>query len=90
MFTILYSSRFAKRYKKLPSKIQDILEVKEAVFRENPFDSRLKTHKLRGIFSNYWSFSVDYSYRVIFAFVDKEMVKFLTVGDHDIYDEFLS
>ena len=40
--------RFIKSYKKLHKEIQEKAKVKEAVFRKNPFDKRLKTHKLSG------------------------------------------
>ncbi|HHT9112639.1 MAG: hypothetical protein HZA47_07550 [Planctomycetes bacterium] len=35
---------------------------KEFVFRKNPFDKRLKTHKLSGKEKEAWAFWVDYSY----------------------------
>ena len=41
--------------------------VKEAVFRKNPFDKRLKTHKLSGKEKEPWAFWVDYSYRLGFV-----------------------
>lgn len=43
---IIYSSKFAREYKKLPNSIKDVAEEQEKIFRENPFDPRLKTHKL--------------------------------------------
>jgi len=59
-------------------------EKKENVFRVNPFDSRLKTHKLHGQLKNQWSFSIDGKYRIIFEFEESDII-FLDVGDHDIY-----
>ena len=59
--------RFIKSYKKLHKIIQEKAKVKEAVFRKNPFDKRLKTHKLLGKEKESWAFWVDYSYR--FGFV---------------------
>lgn len=41
---ILYLSKFAREYKKLPKEIQELSEKKEKFFRENPFDKKLKTH----------------------------------------------
>jgi hypothetical protein len=37
---------FERHYKKLPKEIKIKSEEKERIFRENPFDPRLKTHKL--------------------------------------------
>ena len=45
---IVYSSKFLKSFEKLPNDIQDLFRLKEIIFRENPFDFRLGTHKLKG------------------------------------------
>lgn len=82
---ILYLPKFAREYKKLPAKIKDLTEKREKLFRQNPFDPRLKTHKLSGDLSGFWSFSIDYKYRIIFDFASDETVRFYSVGDHDIY-----
>lgn len=83
---IVYSPRFARRYKKLPLEVKDKAEKQESIFRKDPFDKRLKTHKLSGNLSDFWSFSVDYDYRIIFEFGDGSIVYFHTVGTHDIYE----
>ena len=84
--TILYHPKFAREYKRLPERVKDLAEVREKIFRADPFDSRLKTHKLKGPLSGFWSFSVNQKYRIIFDFVGKDTVRFYSVGDHDIYD----
>lgn len=82
---ILYSSKFAKEYKKLPDDIKGIAEKKEAVFRSDPFNPKLKTHKLKGKFRNYYSFSLTYSYRIVFRFLTKNKVLFVDCGNHSVY-----
>lgn len=82
---IHYSNKFAKAYKKLPEEVKDIAEKKEEIFREDPFDSRLKTHKLKGELSNFYSFSVSYHWRVVFHFEDEETIVFDAVGTHAVY-----
>jgi len=83
---IIYSTKFAREYKKLPTEIKKIAEHNEPIFRANPFDSRLKTHKLKGKFSEFLSFSIGHKYRIIFEFSeDKKTIYFLSAGDHDIY-----
>lgn len=85
---IIYSPKFAREYKKLPTNIKDIAEKQETIFRENPFDSRLKTHKLciKGKLNEFSSFSIGYKYRIIFEFIeDKQTAYFHSVGTHDIY-----
>lgn len=83
---IVYSTKFSREYKKLSKNIKDTAEQQEKIFRANPFDQRLKTHKLNGKFSEFLSFSVGYKYRIIFEFSkDKKTAYFHSVGDHDIY-----
>lgn len=82
---ILYSPRFIKAYKKLSNEIKDKFEEKENLIIEDIFNSKLKTHKLNGELSNYWSFSIDYKIRVIFTFQDANTIRLEVVGGHDIY-----
>jgi len=82
---IEYSPRFEQLYKKLPSKVKTIAEDKEIIFRKNPFDKRLKTHKLKGSLRNYWAFWLNYKYRIIFSFEEDDIVRFHAVGTHTIY-----
>ena len=82
---IYYSSKFAKEYKRLPNKVKILAEKKEVIFRKDPFDKRLKTHKLSGRLRDYYSFSIDYQYRIIFEFAEKGIVWFHSIGTHEIY-----
>jgi len=82
---IYYSSKFAKEYKRLPKKVKLLAEKKEVIFRKNPFEATLKTHKLSGKLKDYYSFSVDYQTRIIFEIRDKNTVWFHSVGTHEIY-----
>lgn len=82
---IYYSSKFESSYKRLPRKIKILAEKKETIFRKNPFDPRLKTHKLTGRLKDFWSLSIDYSYRIVFEFRDKNVIWFHSVGTHEVY-----
>jgi toxin HigB-1 len=84
---ILYSPQFARKYKKLPSTVKQQAIKQEKIFRKNPRDKRLKTHKLKGRLSKFWSFSIGYKYRIIFEFKKSDKVYFHTIGDHRIYEE---
>jgi len=83
---ILYLPKFARQYRKLPENIKDLAEVKEKIFRQNPHDPKLKMHKLHGELRDFWSFSLDRRYRIIFDFIGKNTARFYSVGDHDIYE----
>ena len=59
---------------------------------ENPFNAKLKTHKLKGDLKAYWACSINYDLRLIFQFtqaMDKdtanpvEAILLSTIGTHD-------
>jgi len=81
---IRYHSRFKRSYKKLSLQIKLRAEIKEKIFRENPFHPNLDTHKLHGRLKNQWSFSIDRELRILFEFDNSDVI-FLDVGDHEIY-----
>ena len=82
---IKVSPLFEKHYKKLQKKIKEKAKEKEKIFRENPFDSRLNTHKLHGKDKDCWAFWIDYKYRIKFIFLSDNEVLFLYIGPHNIY-----
>lgn len=84
---IYFSSKFGREYKKLPREVKESAEEEE-LFRINPFNQTLRTHKLTGKLKDYWSFSINSKYRIIFEFVKEDTVWFHSVGSHRIY-EFL-
>lgn len=85
--TIFLTSKFKKAHKRLPKQIKEKAKEKEKIFRENPFNPQLKTHRLHGKYKDFWSFSVDESYRIMFQFLDvtKTNVAFINIGTHEIY-----
>jgi len=79
------TAKFNRNYKKLPQEIKEKAKKKEIIFRNNPFDPRLKTHKLHGDDKNYWSFSIDYNNRIKFYFSKNNEFLFIDIGTHKIY-----
>jgi len=79
------TTHFIKAYKSLPVEIRLRAKQKERIFRNNPFDSCLKTHKLKGKLKDCWSYSIDYQYRILFRFIDKETILYYDIGTHNIY-----
>jgi addiction module RelE/StbE family toxin len=53
------------------------------IFVHDPYDERLKTHKLSGQLKDLWSFRVEYDLRVIFYFTDDTKAVFVDIGTHD-------
>lgn len=81
---IFYHPRFKESYQTLTIILQRKAERREQIFRANPFDRRLDTHKLHGRLKSKWSFSIDDKYRILFEFNNSEVV-FLDIGDHELY-----
>ncbi|WP_324282521.1 type II toxin-antitoxin system mRNA interferase toxin, RelE/StbE family [Cyanobacterium aponinum UTEX 3221] len=86
MLEISFDESFKRAYKKrikgninLEQKFRNKLEI----FKNNPFDSRLKTHKLSGKLKDLWSFSIEYDQRVVFYFIDLDQIVFIDIGNHD-------
>ena len=82
---ILYSSKFASKYKKLSPEVKLVMRKKQELFFKNPFDPKLKTHKLTGKLKYFWAFSIDNKHRIIFEFLGENVIQLHSVGTHDIY-----
>ena len=58
------------------------------IFRQNPFDARLRTHKIHRLSAHYgktiYSVVVEGDLRVLF-YIEGDIVKTLVVGTHDLY-----
>lgn len=76
---------FKKSFRKLPVIIQNLAIRKDQLFRDDVFDARLKTHKLKGILEGYWSYSINLQYRVLFRFISSHEVLYYDIGTHGIY-----
>lgn len=81
---IEYSPQFKKRLRRIPKEIQEKAIQKEQIFRNDIFDPRLRTHKLKGELNDEYSFSVDYHWRIVFYMVNN-VVRFDTIGTHEVY-----
>jgi addiction module RelE/StbE family toxin len=69
----------SKNDQELKKKFWEAVEL----FSTEPFNTRLRTHKLTGKLEGLLAFSVAFDCRVIFKFIDKNEVLFVDVGDHD-------
>jgi addiction module RelE/StbE family toxin len=83
---VTWDQGFKKIYQK---KVKNNAELKKkfwkamGLFSENPFDPRLRTHKLTGKLEGLWACSVTYDYRIIFRFLSKDEVLLIDIGGHD-------
>lgn len=82
---IRFKPSFVRDFKKLSDEIQGEAFEKIERFKDDENHSKLKVHKLNGKLKNSYSFSVNYSHRIVFEYEEKNVVVFLAIGTHDIY-----
>jgi len=86
MIKIIWDEGFKRKYKKI---IKNNLNLRDKfweltyLFEKEPFDNRLKTHKLTGKLKGLWAFRIDYDCRVVFKFINSNEVLFIDIGGHD-------
>lgn len=82
---IIYSPFFIRKLNRMGNDLQEEVIQKIGLFKDRKNHIILKVHKLHGKFSDRFSFSVNYKFRIAFRYVSKNEVLFLDIGDHDIY-----
>lgn len=85
---IAFAPSFKKSFRKriaLAPAFELIFWNEVALFIENPFNPKLKTHKLSGQLKEYWSFSLGYDCRIVFYFTKDKPKKavFVDIGSHN-------
>jgi len=83
-FDSAFEKQWQKYVKKLTPREQNQLKEKLSIFKENIFDKRLKTHRLKGNLKDYFAFSISYSNRIVFRLLEEDEVLFIEIGSHDI------
>ncbi|HEX8773041.1 MAG TPA: type II toxin-antitoxin system YafQ family toxin [Pyrinomonadaceae bacterium] len=85
MIEIAFSSSFKRAFRKRVqgnAALEARFWERTTLFRNNPFNPSLKTHKLSGQLKDLWSFSIEYNVRVVFSFIEDEKALFLDIGTH--------
>jgi YafQ family addiction module toxin component len=79
--TISYSKNFIKQSKKLDKTIKQHLFERIELFSNNPLDSKLNNHPLKGKYKKYRSINVTGDFRALYL-TQKDIVIFDVVGTH--------
>jgi mRNA-degrading endonuclease YafQ of YafQ-DinJ toxin-antitoxin module len=86
--SILFDAAFDRKFKKyiagLSASQRERFKQKMTLFKEDIFTPNLKTHKLKGNLSDYYSISISYSERLVFKILEDGSVYFIEIGPHDI------
>jgi addiction module RelE/StbE family toxin len=86
LINIVWDQGFKRTYKKKIKNNKDLNQkfwsaIK--IFSKNPFDPRLRTHKLTGKLEGLWAFSCSFDCRVIFKFLGKDEILLIDIGSHN-------
>ena len=85
MIEIFFKATFLKQVNELEKDlVQEVFEKIE-LFKERKNHKILKVHKLHGKLSGRFSFSINYSFRIVFQYNEDGHAVFLDIGDHDLY-----
>lgn len=85
MIEIAFSSSFKRAFKKSVAgnaSLENKFWGRVELFKSDPFDPMLRTHKLSGKLKDLWSFSIEYDLRVVFSFMGQAQVVFIDIGSH--------
>ncbi|MEK7559455.1 MAG: type II toxin-antitoxin system mRNA interferase toxin, RelE/StbE family [Patescibacteria group bacterium] len=77
-----FKKSYRKRIKnnsKLVTKTKDRIEI----YRENPSNSILKDHALKGSGNSIRAFSITGDFRIIYKRISKDHILFLDIGTHN-------
>lgn len=83
-----FKRAFKKNVKRTP-RLQEAIFAALDLLEDDAFAPSLATHKLRGQLAGYWSCSVGYDCRIIFAFTpdpanpNEQEITLLNIGKHD-------
>ena len=86
MLMVFYTPGFIREYDKLPKGLQQEVKERIELFRTDPRHPFLRVHKLKGALRKRWSFSVNYSFRIVFEYDSKNSIALLAVGNHSVYE----
>ena len=77
--------QFRKQFHKTSLDIQVRFKKKLKIFLDNPKHPSLRIHKLKGNLKNFYSLSINESFRAIFVIIKPDIAEFVKIGDHSIY-----
>ena len=83
---IQVSKEFIEQYKKVPVRIQHVVDEKLRLFSKNPTDLSLRNHTLRKPYAGMRSIDITADWRAIYEEItdnpQEPIVYFITVGTH--------
>jgi mRNA-degrading endonuclease YafQ of YafQ-DinJ toxin-antitoxin module len=86
---IIHAPSFLRDLKKFNPTLREEAFVAIEKFQNPGNHKSLKVHKLKGRLRDNYSFSINYSHRIIFQYIDKNTIALLlAAGEHSLYERF--
>lgn len=82
---VFYTPKFLTQLGALDIELQKEALEKISLFKNSKNHKQLKVHKLKGPLAGRYSFSVNYSTRIIFMYENSKTAILLVIGDHEVY-----
>ena len=82
---VYFKPTFIRKLKQLETALRGEAMEKIELFKDEKNHKQLKVHKLKGVLSGRYSFSVNYKTRIVFSYLSKNEAVLLAVGDHEVY-----
>ncbi len=86
--TFKATETFWRKFYALPPAQKQLAREKWEIFKVDPFDPRLGTHKINSLSARMketvWSVVIDYDMRAVFV-IDDDVVTTIDLGSHAIY-----
>lgn len=79
---IRFHKNFEKQYKKLKEGQKKRVQERLVLFLENPFNSVLGNHPLKGKYKGYRSINVAGDLRAVYKFINGQECIFVTIDTH--------
>ena len=82
------TKKFWEQFGTLPARQQALAREKFRVFRNDPFDPRLRTHKIHRLFAAFkrtvHAVVIEGDLRAVF-YIERDIIVSFAIGTHDIY-----
>lgn len=76
------TKNFDKQYSKLNEKTKALFKNRITIFKDNPFDSRLRNHALKGRYLGYRSIDITGDVRALYTVKGNIIIIFGFIGSH--------
>ncbi len=91
MTNLILSPSFKRAFKaviKAKPELKSKIESKLRLLADNPYNTILRTHKLKGKLSGAWACTIEYDCRIVFTFEKnqdtlEEEINLIDIGTHD-------